>query len=328
MKNRIRVCIVGSGNWGYQHARAFSARDDVEIAGIFGRTRERTEKRASAFHTRAYLDIDEMLDTERPDLVSVCLPALDTFEPTLKIIRKGYPLLVEKPLSYDLQSARTLIDEADRRDLFFAIDFEQKYSIPCTMAKERILNGDLGKLVYSNWRFGHGWSGKMKHPYTNLIEAQCHGINLLESMVGRITDVYSLMSDNGGRDSFSSFTVGLRYENGAIGSFLGTMDANEYNRLSQLIEIGGTDGRILIEDNVRRFSFQTTHVHTEEVWQAGFFKDDERSFNHDLDLYLEDMLRAFKNGEEPPVHAREGLRALEIAYAAIESFNEGKIVHV
>jgi predicted dehydrogenase len=168
----------------------------------------------------------------------------------------------------------------------------------------------------------------MKHPYTNLIEAQCHGINLLESMVGRITDVYSLMSDNGGRDSFSSFTVGLRYENGAIGSFLGTMDANEYNRLSQLIEIGGTDGRILIEDNVRRFSFQKTHVHTEEVWQAGFFKDEERSFNHDIDLYLEDMLRAFKNGEEPPVHAREGLRALEIAYAAIESFNEGKIVHV
>ena len=328
MGDNIKVCIVGAGIWGYQHARAFSGRDDVILVGIAGRTAERTQKRASEFHTKAYLDIDEMLDTEKPDLVSVCLPALETFEPTLKVMRKGYPLLVEKPLSYDLDSARVLIDEADKRDLFFAIDFEQKYSIPCTMAMERIRKGNLGKIVYTNWRFGHGWSGKMKHPYTNLIEAQCHGIDLLESMVGRITDVYSLMTDNGGRDSFSSFCIGLRYENGAIGSFLGTMDANEYNRLSQLIEIGGTDGRILIEDNVKRYSFQKTHHHTEEVWQAGFFKDEERSFNHDLDLYLEDMISAFKKGLPPPVPATEGLRALEIAYACIDSFKTGKVMKV
>ena len=325
---KIRVAVVGAGGWGFQHARGFSEREDTEVVGIFGRTKEKTEKRAERFHTKAYFDIDEMLDTEKPDLVSVCLPALSTFEPTMKVIRKGYPLLVEKPLAYDLDEARTMIDEADKRDLFFAIDFEQKYSIPALKAKERIENGDLGKLVYTNWRFGHDWKGKMKHPYTNLIEAQCHGINFMESLCGPIKSLSASMSDNGGKDSFSSFSLSLQYVNGAVGSFLATMDANEYNRLSQLIEIGGVDGRILIEDNVKRYSFQRTGEQTEEVWQAGFFKDHERNFNHDFDIYLEDLVAAFKNGEQPPVHAREGLRALEIAYAAIESFKTGKRIDV
>ena len=113
-----------------------------------------------------------------------------------------------------------------------------------------------------------------------------------------------------------------------MGSFLATVDADEHNRLSQLIEIGGTKGRILIEDNVRRYSFQEKGSDTEEVWQAGFFDDDGRRFNKNLDRYLDDMLPALREGRRPPVPAAEGLRALEIAYAAIESFETGRRVEV
>ena len=40
------------------------------------------------------------------------------------------------------------------------------------------------------------------------------------------------------------------------------------------------------------------------------------------------MLKAYKEGKEPPIHAREGLRALKIAYAAIESFEKGKRIYI
>ena len=66
----------------------------------------------------------------------------------------------------------------------------------------------------------------------------------------------------------------------------------------------------------------------EEVWQAGFFEDDKRSFTKSLDRYLDDMLPAFRDGKEPPVPATEGLRALEIAWAAVESFKTGKRINV
>lgn len=326
MNEQIRVAIIGAGGWGYQHARAFAARKDTRIVAFAGRTAERTQQRAEEFSAHFYTDISQMLEREKPDLVSICLPAQHTFEATMQVISAGCPLFVEKPLSYDLQEARTLIDEAQKRNLFFAIDFETRYSIPCLKAAQAIRDGKLGRPVFAHWRFGHGWDGKMTHPHTNLIEAQCHGINMLEALYGKITSVMAEMTDNGGRDSFSTFSLSLRFENGAVGSFLATMDANEHNRLSQLTELGGTEGRILIEDNVRRYSFQSTNSDTEEVWQAGFFEDSLRSFNQNLDRHLNDVIPALIEGKEPPIPATEGLRALEIAYAAIRSFETGKRV--
>lgn len=329
MENKLRVAIVGAGGWGYQHARAFAAREDVELVGIYGRTPERTARRAAQFHVPWYTDLDEMLRTQKPDFVSVCLPAQHTFETTMKVIEAGIPLLVEKPLAYRPEEAERLVAAAEEKALFFAIDFEQRYSIPCLKAKEAIDAGRLGTLVFAHWRFGHGWgSALMDHPHTNLIEAQCHGINMLEYLCGPIRSVMAEMTGNGGRNSYSTFTMSLRFENGAVGSFLATMDANEHNRLSQVIEIGGVDGRILIEDNVQRYTFQSTVSDMAETWSAGFFQDDHRSFSKSVDRHIEHMLQAFRAGEHPPVPATEGLRALKIAYAAIESFETGRRVDI
>ena len=328
MAETTRVAVIGAGGWGYQHARAFFEREDTELVAIAGRNPEKTAKRAAAFGTKPYTNIDQMLQAEKPDLVSICLPAQHNFEVTLNVIEKGFPVFAEKPLAYRLEHGRALIDAAQRKELFFAIDFEQKYSIPCLKAQEAIRAGRLGTPVFALWRFGHGWESVMDHPHMNLIEAQCHGINMLETLCGRIRSVSAEMTDTGGKGSFASFSLSLRFENGAVGSFLATVDADEHNRLSQLVEIGGTKGRILIEDNVRRYSFQEKGSDTEEVWQAGFFDDDGRRFNKNLDRYLDDMLPALREGRRPPVPAAEGLRALEIAYAAIESFENGRRVEV
>ena len=45
-----------------------------------------------------------------------------------------------------------------------------------------------------------------------------------------------------------------------------------------------------------------------------------------FDRHVDDLLAAFRRGEEPPVHARAGRRALELAYAAVESFETGRRV--
>ena len=329
MSDKLRVAVVGAGGWGFQHARAFFSREDVELAAVFGRTPEKTARRAAQFGARPYTDLDEMLRVERPDFVSVCLPAQHTYATTMRVIEAGLPLLVEKPLAYELSEAEALIDRATRKNLFFAIDFEQRYSVPCQKAKASIDAGALGRLVFAHWRFGHGWGAPvMDHPHTNLIEAQCHGINTLEHLCGPIRSVMAEMTENGGRQSYSTFVLSLRFANGAVGSFLGTFDANEHNRLSQLIEIGGVDGRVLIEDNVRRYTFQRTDSDTAETWTAGFFDDDGRAFNQNVDRHFDDMLRAFRAGEKPPVPAEEGLRALRIAYAAIESFRTGRRVDI
>ena len=322
MKEKIKVAVIGAGGWGYQHARAFSQRKDTFLCSITGRTEERTKRRANEFGVPYYLDINAMIEEQKPDLISICMPGQQTFAPTMEVIRAGIPLLVEKPLAYKIEEAETMINEAKARDLFFAIDFNHRYSIPALNAKADIDAGRLGDVIFALWRFGHG-SGALGHPHTNLIEAQCHGLDLLEHLCGRIVSVMAQMTDMTGKGGYSTFTLALGFEGGGVGSFIGTFDSDENYPLSHFVEINGTKGRILMEDSVKKYSFQPLGSGRAEVWESAFFRDDDRAFTRNLDRHLDALIPALIDGKQPPVPADKGLRALKLAHAAIESFETG-----
>ena len=324
-RERIKVALVGAGRWGYQHARVFAARDDIDLCAVAGRTEARTKARAEQFGMRYYLDVDEMLDAEEPDLVSLSLPNMGHYEPTLRVIRAGYPLLVEKPLVFDLQEAETLLREAQARDLFFAINFNHRYARPVQMAKAAIDDGRPGELVFATWRFGGEGDGG--HPQANLIETQCHGFDMLEHLCGPIATVQAEMTDITDK-GFSTVALSLKFANGAVGSLVGSYDSSYAYPETHRVEINGTDGRILIDDTVKRFIFHRVGEETGEIWEAGYFNDLDREFHRTFDRYLDPMLEAFKRSDEPPVHARAGCRALALAYAAIESYERGRRVDV
>jgi myo-inositol 2-dehydrogenase/D-chiro-inositol 1-dehydrogenase len=152
-EERVKVALIGAGTWGLQHARIFAERPDVDFRAVVGRTLERTRARAEEFGTNYYLDIQEMLENERPDLVSVCLPNLGHFEPTLQVIEAGVSLIVEKPLVFDIAEARTLLDEAAKRGLF----------LPSTSI--------IGTPVRCNWR------GKPSKRGSSAMSSLPHGVS-------------------------------------------------------------------------------------------------------------------------------------------------------
>jgi myo-inositol 2-dehydrogenase/D-chiro-inositol 1-dehydrogenase len=322
----LKVVIIGAGHWGDQHARAFAARADVELAGIFSRSFEHAAARAAKHGTRPYTDVAQMLATEKPDLVSICLPNQDHFEVTREVIRLGYPLLVEKPLVFDLEEADILIEEARRKNLFFAIDFNHRYARPIQQALVAIERGRLGEIVFAWWRFGgEGWS---THPHGNLIETQCHAFDQLEHLCGPIDSIMAQMTGQQQRGGFTTVALALQFVSGAVGSILGTYDSSYAYPGAHLLEINGTKGRIFIEDTVRRYSFQAAGSETAEVWQAGYFNDRDREFASTFDTYVEALLHAFLAGQPPPVPAGAGRRTLELALAAIASFETGQRVKV
>ncbi len=326
MTKRIKIALIGAGGWGRQHARIFQERPDVEFCGVAGRTLERTEERAREFGVRAYTNIGEMLEQEHPDLVSICLPNESHFAPTLQVIKADFPLLVEKPLVFDLAEADTLLSEAASRNLFFAVNFNHRYAKPVQMARQAIEAGRLGDLVFATWRFGG--EGGAGHPFGNLIETQCHGFDMLEYLCGPIKTVMTEMSDKQTPGSFQDMVISLRFESGALGSLVGSYSSSYAYPDTHRVEINGTQGRVLIEDTVRRFSFQQAGSETAEVWSAGYFNDRDREFQRTFDAYMDDMLTAFRQGWPPPVPATAGRRALRLALASIESFQSGSRVTV
>lgn len=323
--SKIKVALVGAGRWGLQHARVFSQHPDMDLCAIAGRTEEKTRKRADQYGLRAYTSIDEMLDKEQPDFVSLSLPNQGHFEATLKVIQAGVPLLAEKPLVFDLREADTLLNEAGKRNLFFAINFNHRYARPVRMAHEAITLNRIGEIVFATWRFGG--EGRSDHPHANLIETQCHGFDMLEHLCGSITSISAEMTDKTG-GGFRTLVLALRFANGAVGSLVGTYDSSYAYPDTHLLEVNGTMGRVVVEDTVRRFTYQKTGNETAEVWQAGYFNDRDREFHRTFDAYLDAMLAAFKRGEPPPVHASAGRRALQLAMAAIESFETGRRIEV
>jgi myo-inositol 2-dehydrogenase/D-chiro-inositol 1-dehydrogenase len=163
-EQRTRVAVVGTGPWwGREHARVYAERPDVDMCAVVGSTPERVATRAQEFEANPYVDLDEMLERQQPDLVSVCLANKGHFEPTLKVIRAGFPLFLEKPLVFYLDETDVLLREAEARSLFFAINFNHRYATPVAMAADTIRAGDLGALVFATWRFG-GEPETSSHP--------------------------------------------------------------------------------------------------------------------------------------------------------------------
>jgi myo-inositol 2-dehydrogenase/D-chiro-inositol 1-dehydrogenase len=319
-RNKIKVALIGTGGWGWQHARVLSQHPDVLFCAVAGRNPERLQVRADEFGVRGYTEIAEMLEREQPDLVSISLPNQDHFAPTLQVIEAGYPLLVEKPLVFDLGEADTLLREAERRGLFFAINFNHRYAVPVQKAKQTIDTGRLGEIVFATWRFGG--TGGSSHPHGNLIETQCHGFDMLEYLCGPIESLMAQMTDKTG-GGYRTLVLALGFANGAVGSFVGSYDSSYCYPGTHLVEINGTQGRAVIEDTVRRYSFQAVDSETAEVWQAGYFNDRDREFHRTFDTHLAEIVKAFQRGDAPPIPAEAGRRALQLAHAAIQSFETG-----
>jgi myo-inositol 2-dehydrogenase / D-chiro-inositol 1-dehydrogenase len=319
-ERRIRVGVVGTGWWGLEHIRAFSTRADVELAAVVGRSVEKASALADRAGARAYTDAVEMVERERPDLVSLCLPNQGHFDTTLQLIRTGTPLLVEKPFVFDLEQADTLLAEADSRDLFFAIDFNHRFATPVQMAREAIDTGRLGQLAFATWRFGG--EGTSDHPDGNLIETQCHGFDMLEHLCGPIASVAAEMTQLEGR-GHSTVAIALRFASGAVGSLLGSYDSSYAYRDAHRLEVNGLAGRLVVHDTVRAFEYQDAGSEVREVWEAGYFNDPGRMFSQTLDRHVDAVLGSLRAGEPPPIHARAGRRALELALASVRSFQTG-----
>ncbi|NMM29607.1 MAG: Gfo/Idh/MocA family oxidoreductase [Cellulomonas sp.] len=318
----LRVAVVGTGGWGEQHARVFADRTDTVLCGVVGRDPARTAARAEAYRTTAYTDVDVMLDAEQPDLVTVSLANEAHFAPTLHLIRRGVPLLVEKPLVFDLAQADTLLAEAAARNLFFAIDLNHRYSEPVQRLRRAIDDGELGDIVFATWRFG-GEPSFGTSPHANLIETQVHGLDMLEHLCGPIASVMAQMFDRTVPGTFTTLAVALEFVSGAVGTLLGSYDSSYAYPGTHHLEVNGTRGRGVVEDTVRRLVLSRAGDETSQVWEAGYFNDEARSFHSTFDRYVDALLAALRAGEEPPVHARAGRRALELADAIVRSAETG-----
>lgn len=115
MNQKIKVGIIGGGAMAHEHAKAFASLPDVELAGIWNRTREKAEKIASEHGIAGVYDsIDELYTRAKPDLVVVAVYELAMRSICETCFQYPWSLLIEKPPGYNLAEASALLRAAEK----------------------------------------------------------------------------------------------------------------------------------------------------------------------------------------------------------------------
>lgn len=114
-----RVAFVGAGYMSREHLRAFRDVPNVDLAGVYSRTRARADLVAQEFGVRAVCDsISELHDRTRADLVVVSVPELEANRVSRACFEFPWVVLLEKPAGYacdDAEDIRAVAAAKDRR---------------------------------------------------------------------------------------------------------------------------------------------------------------------------------------------------------------------
>jgi len=137
---RIRVAVVGAGEFGRNHARVYREIASAELAGVFDQDAARTAAIAQEFETRAFKSMEELQGAV--DAASVAVPTLAHAQVGCRLMALGLDVLVEKPMAASLAEADALLDAACRHQRILQVGHVERFN-PAVIAVEPILNRPL-----------------------------------------------------------------------------------------------------------------------------------------------------------------------------------------
>jgi len=319
----MKVGIVGTGGMGNVHARQYRNMKGVDI-GYF----ERSPQRAGSFQSRweGHLcqSIEELI--EWADVVDICLPTDLHPEFALKVIDAGKPMFLEKPIATTLEVAESIVAAADRKGIPLMIGQVVRFFPEYSLARQMVLNGAIGKPAAIRMRRGgptpagsSKWFMDHKRSCGVLVDLAIHDFDWLRWTFGEIKFLYSrslgAQTDQGPDYALTTLT----FESGAVAHVESTwMDPGGFRTT---FDLAGSEG-LLEFDSRKTPALKTSTAESTHL--------DPSIAPHEDPFYLElhGFLTAVKNGTPPPVSGQDGLAALRISLAALESAKTGKVVYL
>ena len=108
----VRCGVWGVGTWGEKHARVYAALPEVELVGVYDRSRERAAAVVERHGGRAFETPEAMLS--ECEAVSVATPTVAHLEAVEASLGGGCHVLVEKPMAVTVAQADAMIAAAER----------------------------------------------------------------------------------------------------------------------------------------------------------------------------------------------------------------------
>ena len=330
---RVRVCVIGLGPIGNLHATIYAGDEDAELAGVCDIVPERAEATGKRLGVAHYTDAATMLAELKPDVASVATGgfeyASDHHPVTMLALEAGCHVLCEKPLSNEISLATEMVDEAAKRGLCLACDFNHRFTPAAYTAKRWVDEGRIGEQLFARMSL---WIGRFEDPETEVYHLKAlnpHSIDMLRSFCGEILAVQCFATKAPGREIWSTASINLRFASGAVGNLVSSYDFGRGHPMERC-EVGGTAGRFVIDDMWREATLYPAQTLEKQVYTNPVFGG-YASFDDTFRARLHRFVEQVRDGVAPAQidgSGADALAGLRVIFAAIESLRTGTIVDV
>jgi len=306
----------------------------VKLAGFYARTPERVQAATERHGGRAFPSLEALL--AEVDVVDVCTPTPTHKDLVLAAAAGGKDVICEKPMARHLCDAEEMIAacEAAGARLFIAhvVRFFPEYA----RAKELLDSGQLGQPgVIRTVRGGNfpapdtqNWFADFEQSGGVILDLLIHDIDYARWCFGEVMRVFARGLTFSDVPDTDHVLLTVRFQNGAIGHLEGSWAYPPGNFRTRL-EISGDEG-LLEVDSLENLPFSAVLKQEGTDLLAGIPVPESPMYPTD-DPYFREIahfLSCLESGDDFLVSPQDGLEALRIALAAIESLRIGQPVDV
>lgn len=341
----MRYALIGCGRISTNHIKA-AVNNKLEIVAVCDVVPQHMEDVLAKHGIEndssilRFTDYRTMLESCKPELVSIATESGKHAEIALFCIEHGVNVIIEKPMAMSMSDADEIIKRSESKGVKVAACHQNRFNIAIQQLRKALEAGRFGKLshgsIHVRWNRNRDyytqapWRGTWAEDGGALMNQCIHGIDLLRWMLGdEVEEVYGQTRQQF-HDYLECEDIGMavvKFKNGAIGTIEGTTNVYPKN-LEETLYVFGENGTVKIGGkstnniDVWDFAYETET----DIKNKGLEEVTSNVYGNGHTSLFADMIDAIRNDRKPYVDAYAGRRALEMVLAIYKSQATGKPV--
>lgn len=342
----VNVGIIGCGSiTKYRHAPEFTSNPCARIIAFYDSRIERAMEMSDKYGGVVYEDYEAMLRDKSIDAVVVATPNRFHAPITIAALKAKKHVLCEKPMATTIEDGIKMIEAAKTAEKFLMIDHNQRLEPVHIRAREILKSGELGNILSFKTTFGHGgpeswsadnglhtWFFKKQDAFVGSMgDLGIHKADLIRWLIDdEITEVKAFVAT---RDKKNDKGDLIEVDDNAVcilkssSGIIGTLTASwtYYNDEDNSTVLYCSNGTMRIYDNPI-YTIVVTKKNMENVfYQVGSIQTNKNQVKSGVaDLFIDGIIK----GIQPRISGDEGLAALKIIAACMESSEKGCSVRI
>ncbi len=335
---KVRIAVVGCGRISRNHFGAIAAYpDDLELVAVCDADPATVQAAGEQHGVGAYTDLNEMLETLQPDVISLCTPSGIHPDQTVIAARHGVHVVTEKPMATRWSDGIRMVRACDEAGVYLLVVKQNRHNATLQLLKRAIDEKRFGRihLVHLNvfWNRDQAyydqadWRGTWEFDGGAFMNQASHYVDLLDWLIGPVERIQAMMSTTRDIEAEDTGVLNIRWRNGALGAMSVTMLTYPKN-LEGSITIIGEKGTVRIGgvavNEVEHWTFADECDYDDDVRAASYETTSVYGFGHPL--YYRNVVDVMRGAAAPHTDGREGLKSLELLVGAYRAARDGQTV--